>query len=422
MKRRNSLDRKAVIEAIERAAKKLGRPPHRGELPRVAGISHSAVLKHFATLRDAVRAAGLEPSRQGLKVAREELLKDFARVAETLGHAPNRNEYVRQGKYAAGTMYANFGSWPGVVEAYNTHRGGAETRRTAKERGRELTGIKDWPQMNAGQHRWDSGAGGFTTEGTEEHGEKNHLPQMNADEHRLSQGQLQREELHEGDKAIAMQWAGAMTALPGELAGKRRVTDAVCAMIVNTLIGAENDWRGKLGQYLGGGSQHTAIKSTQQSAFSIQPRNSVGRTEAPQPGQERARVNGHGTAALLNEGITSGGILDDELPVMGPPFYPCALSNAPANEMGVMILFGMLAGELGFQIEAVQGKYPDIHAKRQIQPGRWQWVRIEVEYESRNFALHGHDPEKCDIVVCWRHNWAKCPKHVEVIELSKMFG
>jgi hypothetical protein len=120
--------------------------------------------------------------------------------------------------------------------------------------------------------------------------------------------------------------------------------------------------------------------------------------------------------------VTSGGIIDDERPVMGPPFYPCALSNAPANEMGVMILFGMLAGELGFQIEAVQGKYPDIEAKRQIQPGKWQRVRMEAEYESRNFALHGHDPAKCDIIVCWRHNWVKCPKEIEVIELSRVIG
>ncbi len=388
MKKRIRLDRTAVVEAIGSAAKKLGRPPHRGELPRVAGISHSAVLKHFATLRDAVRAAGLEPSRQGLKVPVEDLLEDFARVAAKLGYAPNRNEYVRHGKYAAGTMYANFGSWPRLQEAYrNTHHGDTETRRTAEEGGREFTRtrIAEEPQMNADQH---------------------------------ISGPAAENRTHEPDKAIAMQWAGAMTALPGDLAGKRRVTDAVCAMIVNTLIGAENDWQGQLSRYLGPG------KSTQHSAVSLQPHYGLSEGGVCRPGHVLVRVNGHKAAspALLNESVTSGGILNDELPVMGPPFYPCALSNAPANEMGVMILFGMLAGELGFQIEAVQGKYPDIHAKRQIQPGRWQWVRIEVEYESRNFALHGHDPEKCDIIVCWRHNWVKCPKHIEVIELSKIIG
>src|SRR6185437_17129424 len=199
---RSEIDRKAIVEAIGRAAEKLGRPPHRGELPRVAGISHSVVLKHFASLRDAVRAAGLEPSRRGLKVAAEDLLKDFARVAEELGRAPNRNEYVRHGKYAAGTFYARFGSWGALREAYrNTHRGGAETRRTAKA-------IS--PQIDA-----DPRQGPTATPGQ--------AGQVNADQHGFSPGQVESQE-HESDKAIALQWAGAMTALPGELAGKRRVT------------------------------------------------------------------------------------------------------------------------------------------------------------------------------------------------------
>jgi len=235
-------------------------------------------------------------------------------------------------------------------------------------------------------------------------------------------GHAVAQEEREGDKAIALQWAGAMTALPGELAGKRRVTDAVCAMIVNTLIGAENDWQGQLSRYLGPGKQNLTADPRQagtgeRGSTRIEP----GRVSA-NGGAALARVNGNGTATLarVNGGVTSGGVIDDERPVMGPPFYPCALSNAPANEMGVMILFGMLAGELGFQIEAVQGRYPDIEAKRQIQPGRWQRVRIEAEYESRNFALHGHDPAECDIIVCWRHNWVKCPKEIEVIELSRV--
>jgi hypothetical protein len=28
-----------------------------------------------------------------------------------------------------------------------------------------------------------------------------------------------------------------------------------------------------------------------------------------------------------------------------------------------------------------------------------------------------HDPAKCDIIVCWEHNWPECP--LEVIELKK---
>ena len=30
---------------------------------------------------------------------------------------------------------------------------------------------------------------------------------------------------------------------------------------------------------------------------------------------------------------------------------------------------------------------------------------------------HMHDPNGCDIIVCWEHNWPECP--LEVIELKK---
>jgi hypothetical protein len=51
-----------------------------------------------------------------------------------------------------------------------------------------------------------------------------------------------------------------------------------------------------------------------------------------------------------------------------------------------------------------------------MEPGQWQLIKIEFEYESRNFLLHGHAPEKCQLIVCWRHNWEESP--VEVIELK----
>ena len=80
------------------------------------------------------------------------------------------------------------------------------------------------------------------------------------------------------------------------------------------------------------------------------------------------------------------------------------------------MLFGMVAEELGYIVESVQKGFPDCEAKRRI--GRWQRVRIEFEYESRNFRERGHSPDGCDVIVCWRHNWDG-PKHVEVVELSR---
>jgi hypothetical protein len=98
------------------------------------------------------------------------------------------------------------------------------------------------------------------------------------------------------------------------------------------------------------------------------------------------------------------------------------MTNAPMNELGVVLLFGMVAGDLGFQVELVQGRFPDCEAKREVAPGKWQRSRIEFEYESKNFLLHGHDPKGCDVIVCWRHNWKECPEEIEVIELCRIFG
>jgi hypothetical protein len=78
----------------------------------------------------------------------------------------------------------------------------------------------------------------------------------------------------------------------------------------------------------------------------------------------------------------------------------------------------MIAGEIGYFVEAVQTGFPDCEAKRQVSNGKWQRVRIEFEFESRNFRDHGHDSNGCDVIICWRHNWPECP--LEVVELQSM--
>ena len=102
----------------------------------------------------------------------------------------------------------------------------------------------------------------------------------------------------------------------------------------------------------------------------------------------------------------------------GDPLDFPGFRHEPINEQGVVLLFGMLANQLGFIVESVQKGFPDCEAKRKIAPDRWQRVHIEFEYESRNFRDHGHPLTGCDLIVCWRHNWPECPKHLEILELS----
>ena len=105
-------------------------------------------------------------------------------------------------------------------------------------------------------------------------------------------------------------------------------------------------------------------------------------------------------------------------PTYGNPLDFRGLRHEPINENGVVFLFGMVARELGYLVEAVQAGFPDCEAERQVGPGKWQRVRIEFEFESRNFRDHGHPLDGCDIVICWRHNWTECPPSQEILELS----
>jgi hypothetical protein len=92
------------------------------------------------------------------------------------------------------------------------------------------------------------------------------------------------------------------------------------------------------------------------------------------------------------------------------------LRHAPINELGVVLLFGMLAEELGFVVESVQDGFPDCDAKLRRADGTFEGVRIEFEFRSSEFNRHGHDLNACDLIVCWLHDWADCP--LDVITLS----
>ncbi len=94
------------------------------------------------------------------------------------------------------------------------------------------------------------------------------------------------------------------------------------------------------------------------------------------------------------------------------------LQHAPINEQGVVFLFGMICFELGYVVEAVKPGFPDCEAKRKISSHKDQWerVKIEFEFQSKNFLEHGHNTENCDLIVCWENNWTDCP--IEVLELK----
>lgn len=91
------------------------------------------------------------------------------------------------------------------------------------------------------------------------------------------------------------------------------------------------------------------------------------------------------------------------------------LVYAPVNENGVVFLFGKVAEDLNMYVEEIKPGFPDCVARRFTGKG-WERVRVEFEYTSRQFQQHKHDPNECDVIICWEHDWKDCP--LEVIELK----
>jgi len=106
----------------------------------------------------------------------------------------------------------------------------------------------------------------------------------------------------------------------------------------------------------------------------------------------------------------------DEKQLHGAP-----LNQLPENEPGVVFLFAKLQEKFGVRVDSIQEGFPDCIA-RKIRGGRSRPIRIEFEYQSKNFKLHRHPVNKCDWIVCWEHNWHEVPKRLRVTELRREFG
>ena len=87
------------------------------------------------------------------------------------------------------------------------------------------------------------------------------------------------------------------------------------------------------------------------------------------------------------------------------PLKDAPLQYAPDSEMGVVFLFATVAKKLQYRIEKIRALYPDCIAYKQVGNSEKR-VRIEFEYRSSSFKIHGHDPSQCDCIVCWHHD---CP-------------
>ena len=100
----------------------------------------------------------------------------------------------------------------------------------------------------------------------------------------------------------------------------------------------------------------------------------------------------HQRGAYRTPTTTCGAKVLTDRPMYGLRIQDSPLVFAPMNEQGVVYLFGALSERLGFLVLRVQTEFPDCEAMRVVDGNRMQRVRIEFEYESRNFLRHMHEP------------------------------
>jgi hypothetical protein len=389
--------RDEIIAAIKKCAERMGRAPSQAEFRRASKISWYQVYKHFRGMRQAVRAAGLEPGPRGSALDINALTLDWAGVVRKLGRLPSRAEYCEHGIHHAGTLHARI-VWSQMahkfvllVREFHLQREWADVVKIVVGK---FPLLGDLPQR--------------TQRTTEE-------SPVAADWHREKQtGEIGREltridtnENREPESAQRSAEAGRPESLP--LIATDNTDRKGCGMRLGRLVSAA----------LAIEILMAAQRSNRQPALSSQPELEPQRTLRNTESEIEAEVQAE--ALVDGHGAPGGGQAPCGRPVVyGEPLGLAAMAHAPTNELGVLFLFGIMAAELGFRVERLQAAFPDCEAKREVAPGKWELVFIELEIYSRNFKSHRHNPRGCHAIVCWKHNWPDCPEWLEVIELSKL--
>jgi hypothetical protein len=98
--------------------------------------------------------------------------------------------------------------------------------------------------------------------------------------------------------------------------------------------------------------------------------------------------------------------------------YFLAWKGFPNHSM-VIFLFGCLYKHLNFQgILIGHEKAGDLDALAFLDG---EDVIIEFEAYSSNFKKERHDASKCNLIVCWEHDWMECPVSIDVLELKRFW-
>lgn len=162
-------------------------------------------------------------------------------------------------------------------------------------------------------------------------------------------------------------------------------------------------------------------KEVSRDLFSQEMKNSIGALQTifsiDKHGAEIEAVLQGRTSGVVAKGRIKFPQKPKEEVAIGEPLDFEGLTNAPMEENGVIFLFGKLHERMGIRIKAIRKGFPDAAGEVWIKDRLYPRT-FEFEYRSSDFNRHGHDPSKCDIIICWEHDWRGCPDNIFVIELK----
>src|SRR5579859_38605 len=408
-------DRDRILAEINKLGEKLGRAPSQTELRRECRITWHYVQKHFGGIKAAVRAAGLEPGPKGGPLDERTLVLDWARVVRELRRLPIQAEYDERGKYTAGTLHARIrwrelghrfvllvrelhleSEWADVLDIvwnqypWLKHLAASNWEKMRPFENRVIGRSGDPTPARANPAR-SGGPGDLVIGKTEERGRE--ISALGA-QPRVPQPQQVK------SGPVGGPWAATQERNQGMRLG--RVVAA--ALAIEILMAAEKNLEPQRTQ------RNTELEIGTEAAANFSRGDCEAREEAALVIEGEAQAE----RAVERRGQAGMGAL------YGEPLGLAAMAHAPVNEDGVLFLFGVVAADLGFRIERVQRGFPDVEAKREVAPGMWELQLWELEWLSRNFKEHKHDPKGCRGIICWKHNWPDVPEGLEVIELSKV--
>ena len=370
--------RDEIIAAIKKCAERLGRAPSQAEFRRASKISWYQVYKHFRGMRQAVRAAGLEPGPRGSALDINALTLDWAGVVRKLGRLPSRAEYSEYGVHHAGTLHARI-VWSQMahkfvllVREFHLEREWADVVKIV---------VEKFPLLEQqATSNWQKPFTAKDAEGAKE------------EERKTYHGDTETRRAEESERIPLI----ATDNTDRQHGGMRLGKVVAAALAIEILMAAQ---RTQIDANQGLESQRAPVRLPPDDVRVAQ-----GRLQNTEEMQE-----------LVDTDAEYGGQAPCARPVVyGEPLGLAAMAHAPTNELGVLFLFGIMAAELGFRVERLQAAFPDCEAKREVAPGKWELVFIELEIYSRNFKLHRHNPKGCHAIVCWKHNWPDCPEWLEV--------